>query len=79
VLVRIGGAGSVPPEEVMGMLNVLFAKFDELTQTWGTYKVETVGGAWEDRLHSFWVRKRGTAMNANLKMVSWYGPQMRMW
>jgi len=37
-------SGSVPPEEVMTMLNELFAKFDELTTIHGVYKVETVGG-----------------------------------
>ena len=36
--------GSVPPEEVMEMLNELFAKFDELTRVHDVYKVETIGG-----------------------------------
>jgi len=39
-------SGSVPPEEVMAMLNELFAKFDDLTRLHGVYKVETVGDAY---------------------------------
>nr|UQK61950.1 soluble guanylate cyclase 3 [Choanoeca flexa] len=39
-------SGSVPPEEVMTMLNDLFARFDELTTVHGVYKVETVGDAY---------------------------------
>ena len=33
----------VEPAEVMHFLNTLYSRYDQLLDTWGVYKVETVG------------------------------------
>jgi class 3 adenylate cyclase len=56
-------ASSIPPEDVVAILNVIFATFDALTQHFDVYKVETIGIPY----HS-----SGRLIDTQIYLYEWY-------